>query len=187
MSVSEEILSLYGARGADAYFGESVSMIEHALQAAHFARRENAPRPLILAALLHDVGHLLEAVPDDVADWKIDARHEEIGARWLAARFPAEVSEPVRLHVPAKRYLCATDAGYFAMLSAASVATLKLQGGPMSARESAEFETKRFYQAAVRVRRCDDQGKQAGLKTAGLAEYAALIEELTMKGRPADS
>jgi [1-hydroxy-2-(trimethylamino)ethyl]phosphonate dioxygenase len=178
MSLSEEILSIYQARGAEAYFGERVSMTEHGLQAAHFAAAEGAPEPLILAALLHDIGHLLEAVPDAIEDWTVDARHEELGARWLAGRFGAEIAEPVRLHVPAKRYLCATDGQYFARLSAASVHTLRLQGGPMSPREVPEFEAQRFWREAVRVRRWDDQGKVAGLKTRALAEYAALIERV---------
>ena len=133
MSLVQEILGVYAARGAGAYFGERVSMTEHGLQAAHFAQAERAPEPLMLAALLHDVGHLLEDVPDAIEDWLADARHEEVGARWLARRFGAQVSEPVRLHVPAKRYLCATDPDYFRMLSPASVHTLGLQGGPMTA------------------------------------------------------
>ena len=112
-------------------------MTEHGLQAAHFARVQAAPATLVVAALLHDVGHLLEAVPDAIEDWTSDAHHEESGARWLAQRFAAEVSEPVRLHVPAKRYLCATDPHYFAQLSPASVHTLQLQGGPMSPEEVA--------------------------------------------------
>ena len=111
MTLADEILRVYGARGAGAYFGERVSMTEHGLQAAHFARIEGAPDALVLAALLHDVGHLLEDVPDAIEDWRTDSRHEEVGARWLARRFGPEVSEAVRLHVPAKRYLCATDAG----------------------------------------------------------------------------
>src|SRR3984893_4478719 len=106
-------------------------MAEHALQAAYFASTAAAPPALIVAALLHDVGHLVVDVPDDLDDWTLDARHEETRSRWLAVRFPAEVFEPVRLHVPAKRYLCATDARYSSKLSQASVATLKLQGGPM--------------------------------------------------------
>jgi predicted HD phosphohydrolase len=177
MTVLEEILQLYGDRGDDAYFGESVSMTEHGLQAAHFARAAGAPSSLIIAALLHDVGHLVEEVPDDLADWTADAGHERIGAEWLARRFPPAVSEPVRLHVPAKRYLLATDAAYLANLSPASIVTLKLQGGPMSPEEAARFETERFKAEAVLVRRCDDRGKVAGLKTAGLADYRAMIEE----------
>jgi predicted HD phosphohydrolase len=94
-------------------------------------------------------------------------------------RFPPEVSEPVRLHVPAKRYLLATDSAYFAKLSPASVVTLKLQGGPMSREEAARFEDERFHRDAVLVRRCDDEGKVAGLATAGLLDYRDMIEALS--------
>src|SRR5882672_10780996 len=181
MSIADEVYAIFQRRGSGAYFGEHVSMTEHALQAAYFAGEESAPRVLVLAALLHDIGHLVEDVPDDLADWTTDARHEEIGARWLAQRFPAEVSEPVRLHVPAKRFLCATEPNYVAMLSDASVVTLKLQGGPMGHDESLQFETQRFYRESVRVRRCDDQGKVAGLKTPGLAEYRGLLEEFALR------
>ena len=176
MSIADDILAIYAARGAAAYFGERVSMIEHGLQAAWFGQMESAPEPLIIAALLHDIGHLLEVVPDDLADWKADAHHEEVGARWLAQRFGAGISEPVRLHVPAKRYLCATDAGYLKQLSSASVHTLKLQGGAMSRDEVAHFEREPYHQDAVRVRRWDDQGKVAGLKVPPLESYRALLE-----------
>jgi predicted HD phosphohydrolase len=180
MSIVEEILALYRDKGATAYFGECVSMTEHGLQAAHFARELGAPRALVAAALLHDIGHLVEAVPMDLADWKSDARHERVGARWLAARFPEAVAEPVRLHVPAKRYLLATDRDYFAQLSPASLVTLKLQGGPMSMEEAAEFEGEPFYKDAVLVRRCDDLGKIAALRTAGLADYGPMLAELAL-------
>ncbi|MGC1522399.1 MAG: HD domain-containing protein [Steroidobacteraceae bacterium] len=176
MTLIDEILAIFNKRGGDAYFGESVSTTEHSLQAAFFAQAAAAPPGLIVAALLHDIGHLVEDVPSDLADWTEDAHHEQVGGRWLAQRFRPEVAEPVRLHVPAKRYLLATDAGYFAKLSPASIVTLKLQGGPMAAHEVAQFETEPFYKDAVRVRRWDDQGKVAGLKTPGLSDYRALIE-----------
>jgi phosphonate degradation associated HDIG domain protein len=178
MNLTDEILAIFKKRGADAYFGECVSTIEHSLQAAHFAQAAGAPPGLIVAALLHDIGHLVEEVPSDLADWTEDAHHERVGGRWLAQRFLPEVSEPVRLHVPAKRYLLATDAGYFAKLSPASVITLELQGGPMAAHEVAQFETEPFHRDAVRVRQWDDQGKVEGLKTPGLGDYRALIEGL---------
>jgi phosphonate degradation associated HDIG domain protein len=180
MSVSAEILAIFQSRGLAEYFGESVSMTEHALQAAYFAQAAGAQPALVVAALLHDIGHLLEDVPSDLADWTADAQHEQIGGCWLAKRFGPEVSEPVRLHVPAKRFLLATDAKYFAKLSPASVVTLKLQGGPMEAHEVAKFETERFYKDAVRVRQWDDQGKVAGLKTPDLGDYRTLIEELVI-------
>jgi phosphonate degradation associated HDIG domain protein len=177
MNVVDEILAVFGKRGAGAYFGEPVSMTEHALQAAYFAQAAAAAPSLVVAALLHDVGHLVVPVPEDLADWVEDARHEEIGGEWLARRFPPEVFEPVRLHVPAKRYLCATHVHYFSKLSPASVATLKLQGGPMSAAEVAQFETERYHEDAVKVRQWDDQGKVPGLVTPKLEEYRARIEE----------
>ncbi len=180
MNIADEILGIFNRRGAGAYFGEEVSMTEHALQAAYFAQAAAAPPALVLAALLHDIGHLIEDVPDDLADWTLDAHHEQVGGDWLAKRFSPEVSEPVRLHVPAKRYLLATDATYFAKLSPASVVTLKLQGGPMTAQEVAEFEAERYGREAVLIRQCDDQGKVAGLKPPGLADYCSMIEALAL-------
>jgi phosphonate degradation associated HDIG domain protein len=175
VSVADEVLAVYAARGAGAYFGERVSITQHCLQAAWFARVEGAPEPLVIAGLLHDVGHLLEAVPDDLAEWTSDAHHEETGARWLAERFGPAISEPVRLHVPAKRYLCATDAGYFRLLSSASVHTLKLQGGPMSPDETRAFEREPYWREAVRVRHWDDHGKVAGLEVPPLEAYLSLL------------
>jgi phosphonate degradation associated HDIG domain protein len=181
MSLADEVCKLFEQRGSTAYFGERITMTEHALQAAWFAREESAPPELIVAALLHDIGHLVEAVPDDLNDWKTDGHHEEIGACWLEQRLPPEVSGPVRLHVPAKRYLCATDQNYVAMLSQASVVTLNLQGGPMNGNEVLQFETAPFYKEAVRLRRWDDQGKVVGLKIPGLDEYRELIEQLARR------
>lgn len=175
MSVADEVLAIYAAHGAGAYFGERVTITEHCLQAGWFAHVEHAPDSLIVAALLHDIGHLLEAVPDDLAEWTTDAHHEEVGARWLSGRFGADVSEPVRLHVPAKRYLCATDAGYLRCLSSASVHTLALQGGPMSVEETRAFEREPYYREAVRVRHWDDQGKVAGLTVPPLEAYLDML------------
>ena len=178
MSVIDEIFSLYAARGSAAYFGEAVSMSEHGLQAAHFAELEGAPQTVIAAALLHDIGHLIATVPDDIAEWTVDARHEATGGRWLGKWFGAKVAEPVRLHVRAKRYLCTVDPTYLSQLSSASVLTLKLQGGPMPADEVASFEAEPGYREAIAVRRCDDRGKVAGLATRRLEEYRGLLESL---------
>jgi [1-hydroxy-2-(trimethylamino)ethyl]phosphonate dioxygenase len=187
LTVTDEILEIYARRGASAYFGEGVSTAEHCLQAAYFAQTAAAPPPLIVAALLHDVGHLVVDLPDDIADWIEDARHEDVGCGWLAERFPAEVYEPVRLHVPAKRYLCATDPRYFSRLSAASVATLKLQGGPMSTAEIARFEQERYCREAVTIRRFDDQGKVVGLLTPALETYRPLLESIAIGARKSGS
>jgi phosphonate degradation associated HDIG domain protein len=178
MKIVDDLLAIYERRGAEAYFGECVSVTEHALQSAHFAEKAKAPSPLIVAALLHDIGHLIEPAPDEISDWTRDAHHEEIGARWLAARFGPEVSEPVRLHVAAKRYLCATNAGYAKVLSPASVKTLQLQGGAMSSEEIAAFEAEPHFREAIKVRRWDDGAKVAGLTTADFRHYGPLIERL---------
>src|ERR1700733_8668715 len=180
MNLTDEILDIFETRGEDVYFGDSISMAEHSLQAAYFAQAQGAPPGLVAPALLHDIGPLVVEVPSDLGDWTEDAHHERVGGRWLAERFRPEVSEPVRLHVPAKRYLLATDAEYFAKLSPASVVTLKLQGGPMAAHEVARFESEPYYKEAVRVRQWDDQGKVAGLKTPQLVDYRVLIEELAI-------
>lgn len=183
MSVIDEIFSLYAARGAAAYFGEAVSMTEHALQAAHFAELEGAGEVVVTAALLHDVGHLIATVPDDIAEWTVDARHEATGARWLEERFGPEIADPVRLHVKAKRYLCTVDPEYLSQLSAASVLTLRLQGGPMPAHEVAGFEAEPGFREAVVVRLCDDRGKVAGLATRRLEDYRELLQSLCRHGR----
>ncbi len=182
MSVVEEAFAHYRRRGDAAYFGEPVSMTEHGLQAAHFAQLAGASPRLIAASLLHDIGHLIATVPDHIEDWTVDARHEETGARWLEQRFGVGVSEPVRLHVPAKRYLCAVDEEYFARLSPASMTTLKLQGGPMSSVEISRFEAEPFHREAVLLRRSDDQGKIAGLTTRSLEDYRGLLESLVLGG-----
>src|SRR5450631_354013 len=97
MNTFDEVADLFNRHGGGAYFGEAVSQVEHALQAAHFAAEDKAPDELILAALLHDVGHLLQKTPADLADWHTDARHELIGGAWLATRFAREISEPVQI------------------------------------------------------------------------------------------
>ena len=176
MSLSAEIAALFARRGASSYFGEPVSMLEHALQAAHFAREEGAAPALVVAALLHDIGHLVADVPDDIDDWRVDARHEDVGRAWLARHFGPEVWGPVALHVAAKRYLCATDATYFAKLSPASVLTLSLQGGPMGAAEVAAFEQQPYAAQAVRLRTWDDRGKIGAFRAPGLEQYLDLIE-----------
>jgi phosphonate degradation associated HDIG domain protein len=171
MRIVDEIVAMFVSRGDEAYFGEPVSQTEHALQAAYQAEQEGAPDALIVAALLHDIGHLVHGQGEDVADRGIDAGHERVGEAWLARYFGPEVVEPVRLHVAAKRYLCAVDPEYRAQLSPASVQSLSLQGGPLSDRLVQEFERQPYYREAVRLRRWDDMAKVPGLEVPGLEHY----------------
>lgn len=178
--VVNEILALFAARGDSGYGGEAVSQRAHALQAAHFARQAGAAPALVVAALLHDIGHLLHDLPDDAPDRGVDDRHEALAARWLAGRFGADVIEPVRLHVAAKRYLCAVEAGYHDALSPSSQTSLQLQGGPMSTDEAERFRASPHAEAAVTLRRSDDFAKVPELAVPGLAEYVPLIEQVTI-------
>ncbi len=175
-SVVERIFRLFKERGDDAYIGEPVSQTEHALQAAFAAEKENAAAPLIVAALLHDIGHILHNLPEDCADQGIDDRHEEIGCRFLMKHFGPEVSEPVRLHVPAKRFLCAIEPDYLANLSSASIRSLELQGGAFTEAEAREFERHPQLCSAVAVRRWDDVAKVPLLKTPDLEHFRPYLE-----------
>jgi gamma-butyrobetaine dioxygenase len=178
MTVFDELCAIYIGRGAALYFGETVTVSDHCLQAASFAQAAHAPVALIVAALLHDIGHLIEPASEEIADWNHDAQHELSGSGWLAARFGPTVWQPVRLHVAAKRYLCATDPGYLGQLSAASVVTLGLQGGPMSSAERTAFEAEPHHRDALLLRHWDDQGKIPGLPTADFTHYRPMIEQL---------
>ncbi len=170
------LLRLFKERGDAAYLGEPVSQTEHALQAAWAAEQAGASGSLIAAALLHDVGHLLHDLPEDCALAGIDDAHEARGATWLAQHFHPDVTVPVRLHVPAKRFLCATDPTYAGLLSEASVRSLQLQGGPFTPDESARFHDNPHAVAAVALRRFDDQAKVPGLPTPDLEHFRPFLE-----------
>jgi phosphonate degradation associated HDIG domain protein len=178
-STFDIVAALLEQRGGSAYFGEPVTQREHALQCAWIAEQEGAEDALVIAALLHDVGHLLHELPENVADAGTDARHEAAGEEWLARFFGLQVTEPVRLHVAAKRYLCAVDPDYVASLSEASKQSLALQGGPLTADAIAEFADLRYAEDAVRLRRWDDRAKTPGLMTPELTHYALRLEKLS--------
>lgn len=173
LAAVDGILDLFRRRGDGSYFGEPVTQTQHALQCAWHAARAGAPPALVVAALLHDVGHLLHGGGEDIADRGIDARHETIGARWLARWYPATVTEPVRLHVTAKRYLCRVDSSYGARLSSASRQSLALQGGPLSDAEAEAFERQAHWREAIDLRRWDEAAKVHGLEVPALEHYRA--------------
>jgi [1-hydroxy-2-(trimethylamino)ethyl]phosphonate dioxygenase len=182
MNVVDEIFQIFENRGDEAYFGEPVSQKEHALQSAQQAEEEGATQSLIVAALLHDIGHLLHGEGEDIADRGVDARHEDAGEAWLARHFPAEVTEPVKLHVAAKRYLCRIDRAYLDQLSPASLQSLALQGGPFTEEEAREFERHRYHGEAVRLRRWDDRAKIPGLAVPDLEHYRPALEAVAGMG-----
>lgn len=172
------LAGIFERRGAEEYLGEPVTMAEHMLQGAWFAEQEGASDELIAAALLHDVGHFTSEFGAYAPDDTEDKHHDDAGAEVLGPFFPPVVTECVRLHVAAKRYLCATDPNYDARLSPASRHTLSLQGGPMNAAEIAQFRSSPFYKEAVRVRLWDEAGKVAGLKTRAFGDYAPLLQRV---------
>jgi len=169
---------IFRRRGAEAYLGEAVSMSEHMLQSASLAERAGAGDVLVAAALLHDIGHFTNEFPDDYIDRGVDNHHETAGAAVLAPFFPAAVTDCVRHHVAAKRYLCATDPAYVDHLSDASKKTLALQGGPMTANEAAAFRALPRLDDILQVRRWDEAAKIAGAATPGFAHYAPLLQRL---------
>ena len=177
-AVVATIERLFVEEGADEYFGEAVTQATHMLQAAAYAEASGAPDALIAAALLHDVGHFTGAVSGKELMEGTDNRHSHTGADWLAAWFPQEVTEPVRLHVAAKRYLCAVEPEYFALLSEASVYTLNVQGGPMSSAEAERFAAGPFAQQAVALRRWDEAAKDPEAEVPGFEHYRDLLAEL---------
>ncbi len=177
-SIVAFIADILTRRGADSYLGEAVTMQEHMLQGACFAEQEGAADALVAAALLHDIGHYTGEFGEDYIEQGVDDLHEEAGAKVLEGFFPPLVVECVRLHVAAKRYLCATDPGYFGKLSQASVQTLALQGGPMEPDEAAAFECHPFCRDAIRVRLWDEAGKVQGMTTPPFAHYAPLLQRV---------
>jgi gamma-butyrobetaine dioxygenase len=170
MTGIDAIAELFAGPGARDYLGEAVTIGEHMRQAGALAEAAGAPAPLVAAALLHDVGHLRS---------ETDARHGTGGAQWLSRWFGPAVTEPVRLHVAAKRYLCATEPGYSGLLSPASVRTLALQGGPMTPEQVTAFEALPCARDAVAVRRWDDEAKDPAATPPEFAYFAALLTSLT--------
>jgi predicted HD phosphohydrolase len=172
--IVDRLADIFERRGAAAYLGEDVTIAEHMLQCAALAEAEGAPETLVAAALLHDIGYFtseFETPSQDTAD----SRHDAAGAAFLEAYFPPVISETVRLHVAAKRYLCAARDDYYEKLSSASKHSLSVQGGPMNEAERTQFRSLEFHREAVSVRLWDDGGKAMGSRTKTFAQYRPLL------------
>ncbi|MEI9991618.1 MAG: HD domain-containing protein [Rhizomicrobium sp.] len=180
--IIDRIADIFERRGAEAYLGERVTMAEHMLQTATLAQAEGASDALIAAALLHDIGHFTGEFGAYSHDDTMDRLHEAAGAKVLDGYFPTAVTEVVRLHVAAKRYLCATDQTYYDKLSEPSKHSLSLQGGPMSAAEVAAFRRLEHHEDAVRLRRWDDGGKMTGRRTMTFEEFRPLLQRVVRAG-----
>ncbi|PCI05128.1 MAG: phosphohydrolase [Hyphomicrobiales bacterium] len=175
--IIERISHMLTNKGHGLYGGEAVTQTEHALQCAALAENAGAKPKLITACLLHDVGHLLEDDFELAHAGNEDMCHEDLGEAFLIKWFGEEVCQPVKLHVDAKRYLCATNDRYFDKLSQASVHSLKLQGGPMSDDEVETFEANTYYKEAVRLRVWDDLAKDPDLTTPNIAHFMNYVAE----------
>lgn len=175
------IADMFEKQGAEEYAGEAVTISQHMLQGAHLAAEAGEDDAIIAAALLHDVGHFTSDLGMYAPEDTTDNHHDEAGAKFLENFFPPVVTECVRLHVAAKRYLCATDPSYFDKLSPASVHTLQLQGGPMSDEEVAAFESNPWFREAVKVRLWDEEGKDPDMVVPGFSDYRDLLERVVVQ------
>lgn len=175
--IVDAMLGTLQRRGGDMYGGEQVTQLQHALQCATLAVEAEADDQLVAAALLHDYGHLL--IEDDAAAAArgVDMVHEEIGANYLDRWFTAAVTQPIRFHVPAKRYLCAANPDYFDGLSAASVQSLNVQGGPFNDMQADSFISQPHAGAAVQLRIRDDLAKDPEASTLQLEDFRSRLEK----------
>jgi len=176
MTIMERIFDNMATRGHEMYGGEAVTQLQHGLQCATLARRAGAGDRLVAAALLHDYGHLMGEDDAAAAAEGHDTLHEEIAANHLAAWFGPEVTEPIRMHVPAKRYLCAVDQAYFDTLSPASVQSLAVQGGAFTPEEAEVFMARPHAREAVELRRWDDRAKDPEAETDPLDSFRPTVE-----------
>jgi gamma-butyrobetaine dioxygenase len=177
MDPVQRLRELFASRGGAEYLGEAVSLASHMLQAGALAEAAGASEHMVAAAVLHDVGHLVAPTSQDR-----DAHHEVAGANWLAQLgFPAAVTEPVRLHVAAKRYLCAVEPAYAEVLSVASRRSLALQGGPMTPREAEAFAHLEHATGAVQVRRWDEAAKDPAAMPPAFDHFGQLLDDVVRR------
>ncbi len=170
-----EIFDILSNKGYEQYGGEAVTQLEHALQCAMLAEKAQASKELIIACLFHDLGHLIHNLGGNIADKGIDDRHEYRAISVLSSLFSPAVTEPICLHVEAKRYLCAVEPNYYNSLSPASKHSLKLQGDVFTPTEAKDFIKKPYAQDAIQLRRWDEQAKIPNLLTPSLSDFWSLL------------
>jgi phosphonate degradation associated HDIG domain protein len=185
MNPIEEIATVLSQAGQERYGEQNVNQLQHALQCAAHAEAVGSSADLITAALLHDIGHLIDKHFDGAVEAGIDRRHERIGAAYLSKWFGPAVTEPILLHVPAKRYLCAVESKYFDGLSAGSVRSLEVQGGPFSGTEAADFLKQPHARKAIHLRRWDDLAKDPDARTEDLDYYLGFAQRALKSGEAA--
>ncbi|MFA3919515.1 (R)-1-hydroxy-2-trimethylaminoethylphosphonate oxygenase [Ruegeria hyattellae] len=172
------LADIFDRRGGEEYLGEPVTMAEHMLQGATIAEQNGLPEDIIVATLLHDIGHFTSEFGTFSMGDTEDRYHEDAGAEVLAPFFPSVVTDCVLYHVAAKRYLCATKPEYFERLSEASIHSLNLQGGPMSAEEVAEFEQNPNLEKIIQVRYLDEAGKRDDMETPDFHHFAPMVQRI---------
>ena len=170
-----DIEKLFRDHGHIAYSGEGVTQLEHALQSAQLAERDEAPPELVAAAFLHDLGHLLNRQGETPTARGIDDQHQYFAIPFIRPLFPASIVEAIRLHVDAKRALCALEPEYYEALSEDSKRSLTLQGGIFTREETQAFLAKPFADNAMRVRRWDDAAKVPGQVTPPIGHYLDIV------------
>lgn len=177
-TIVDVLASIFERRGGEEYLGEPVTMGQHMLQGATIAERNGQLDEIVVAALLHDIGHFTSEFGTFSMDDTEDRHHEDAGAEVLERFLPSVVTDCCRYHVAAKRYLCATKPSYFDRLSEASIHSLHLQGGPMTAAEVAAFERNPNLEAIITVRYLDEAGKIAGMETPDFQHFAPKVQRL---------
>jgi phosphonate degradation associated HDIG domain protein len=180
--ITDEIFGKYESYGGEEYAGEKVSQLEHMVQAAQLAEEEGYDEEVILAAFLHDIGHICEvAIGENEMDGFGIKDHEAIGAEFLRKKgFSKRIARLVESHVEAKRYLTVRDPAYYAQLSDASRKTLEYQGGPMTEEEATAFEQYPLFGMIVKMRKWDEQAKIEGKALPDLEHYKdMMIRHLT--------
>jgi phosphonate degradation associated HDIG domain protein len=175
--VTNEIMDLYAGYGGNEYAGEKVTQLEHMVQAAQLAEEQGFDEEVILAAFLHDIGHISEAAKgDNEMDGFGIKDHEELGAEFLKEKgFSKKIVRLVESHVEAKRYLTATDPAYYAELSEASKRTLEFQGGPMTREEAEAFQQYPLFPLIIQMRKWDELAKIEHKPLPNLDHYRSMI------------